>query len=597
MAALLFTLCTFASLYMSETLFTFFFAASLLLLLRYAATPQHDTGKRLMLVACAGICYGLATLTRSVTLAFMPVVVLWIVAIAFDSWRSLRLGASFRAVLRGLLFAACVMLTIAPWTIRNCNAYGRCILVETGLSYNLWAFSEPHESMGTIFKTLESIPNPADRADEATRRGMERLQEDPTILLRKPWPNWVALWRIKPIQDRFLLPNYYTDPPPLIFLSALLFDDMLYILILSAAIIGITYTLIYRTTNLVAWLPIAWVLYIVSTTMLTHGEGRYRHFLFPVLIPFAAMTLCHWRAYLRSFSIIGGGCTTHARKVVHVLMSLALIGFALYPTVMLYPWKWATGGAARSIHRLVGDGAYGMGNIQAAEAAYTRAYSAQKTADGRLILGDLYLQQGNIHKAEEFYQAGWDRKKRYIAASARVGNVLRMLGREDEARDAFQGYFVSQQEVTTWSWEHLDPPPTAYVDIGDGLDFGYVGNVYNAEKQQDATARWTNGQGVLRVGNAHAQILTMRIAAPRPQAGPDGLSHGVATVCSTDLCQPVELAPTWRIVRVLLPPTSEPTHTVAIHSPTFVAPDGRELGVLLDWVRAWNLSGPRKGMY
>ncbi|MFN8569031.1 MAG: hypothetical protein U0Z44_16285 [Kouleothrix sp.] len=183
-------------------------------------------------------------------------------------------------------------LTIAPWTLRNYAAYGRLIPVETGLSYNLWAFNEPREDAGTIFRTLENIGNPAERADYASAKGLARLREDPAILLRKLWPNWVYTWRVKPIEDRFLQENYYSDVPLALFGAALLFDDALYLVIALAGIAGLvlwdqarTLRQEWRTERRgqrgawrfvlgsrlaePRWLMIGWVLYCLATMMPT----------------------------------------------------------------------------------------------------------------------------------------------------------------------------------------------------------------------------------------------------------------------------------------------------------------------------------------
>jgi 4-amino-4-deoxy-L-arabinose transferase-like glycosyltransferase len=615
LAALLFTLATFASLFMGETLFTFLFLASLVLLMRWKQQREgrKDHHPGWLLLALAGVAYGLATLTRSVTVGFLPAVVLWITVVTWyryrgDGWLPIIPIISLvrRVAWNSVVFVVCVVLTIAPWTLRNCRAYDRCILVETGLSYNLWAFSEPHEDPDEIFRTLEGIPNPATRADEATRRGLARLREDPAILLRKLWPNWVALWRVKPIEDRFLMPNYYADPPPPVFLGALLLDDALYLLIATAGIIGICHALTRGSANrvLAALLPGLWLSYLIVTTMLTHGEGRYRHFLFPVLIPYAAVGLLLVVQWLRG----GGGFwrVPRLRGLVRLdwmgkwktrlsLICTTLLGLVLFTALDSYPWEWAARGATRSLYRLAGDAALALGSSGVAEVAYQRAYAAQKTADGQLLLGDLYHRQGRADLAEQAYRSAWQRRKRYVAASARLGNLLRAQGRSKEAREAFEGYFVSEQEVTDWSWKHLDPPTVKLVDVGNGLDFGYVGGVHHAEQEQGATARWTNGKGTIRRGGPTTSpppspmVLTLRMAAPHPDRdvvpvhicteGPGGESK--------KRCQTASLEPTWRVVRLLVSPADglSSSRSIELRSSTFLAPDGRRLGVLLDRVR------------
>src|SRR5262249_21700612 len=135
-------------------------------------------------------------------------------------------------------------------------------------------------------------------------------------------------WRVKPIEDRFIVENYYADIGLPLFSAALIFDDALYLLIALAGIAGLA---LYRATTdhrpplrlrsgqattdhepsaenparppvgaaprgggiagYFRWLLIAWLLYVLATVLLPHGGARYRHFLFPALIPYAAWTL------------------------------------------------------------------------------------------------------------------------------------------------------------------------------------------------------------------------------------------------------------------------------------------------------------------
>ncbi len=145
-SAIMLPFITFASLWMSETLFTALFISSLVVALRWVRQP------RLGVAALLGVLLGLATLTRSASLAALPLLVVWMIT-------SRPRTARLRPRVWGTV--VCVLLTcatIAPWTIRNYMAYGGLIPVETGLSYNLWVFNEPRETMGDIHRTLEAIP-------------------------------------------------------------------------------------------------------------------------------------------------------------------------------------------------------------------------------------------------------------------------------------------------------------------------------------------------------------------------------------------------------------------------------------------------------
>lgn len=598
LAALLLTLSTFASLYMSETLFSFLFTLALLLLLRWrrmvaGELPAPARFRPHALALLAGVCYGLAVLTRSLPLAFLPVLLLWMLAAsrppAPGIWRHLlpRLGY-------GLLLAAAVLLTIAPWTLRNCRAYGRCILVETGFSYNMWAFNEPHEGMETIFRTLEAIPNPAERADEATQRGMQRLREDPAILLRKLYPNWIYIWRVKPIQDRFLQADYYADPPPLVFLGALLLDDLLYVLVLLLGVVGFTAQfaapgLRWRPMLRVpALLPGLWIAYVVAASMLTHGEARYRHFFFLLLISLAAPGLLALLRFARRPHPPGS-----LRQAGLWVGCVLLLGALLHTVLVFYPWQWASRGAGRSLYHLAGDVARARGDLAGAEAAYRQARAWDSTADVLIALGDVRQAQGDTAAAEKLYRRAWRKERLYIPASARLGALLRAQGRYEEARDAFEGNHVAEQRVLDWSWQHL-PTAAPSIDVGNGLDFGSIGGMYPAEQQQGTDVRWTNGRGLLRLALPAADtdspaIVRLRLAAPHP-----GSQSVPAHLCAGGRCQAFPVQRTWRTYSLLLPPPTASAGAVVVElrSPVFSAPDGRQLGLLVDWAAVYRAAKP-----
>jgi len=558
-AAALQTYATFAGLYMSETLFSCLFAGMLLALARW----RRRGG--LWRAALAGAFFGLACLTRSAALAFLPAAMLWL------SWlEARRVGRVWAAALPALVMALCAALTIAPWTLRNCRAYGACILIETGFAYNLWAFYEPREELDEINRALEAIPNPAVRADEATRRGLERLREDPAIMLRKLPAEWERLWVVKPIQDRFLLPSAYSDPPPPLFLSALILDDLLYMLVLCASALGLA-TLLARRSALAALMGL-WIAVFIGATLFTHAEGRYRHFLFMALIPLAAVA---------AHELIGRRMPKPA-VVAAAALPLAL---ALLPLAVYYPWQWAGAGAVRSVYRWWGDLQAGAGRLEPAAEAYLAALRASETPDGWIALGDLRRRQDDLAGAEEAYELAHLRQRTYVGASARLGDFLRSQGRDEEARAAFRGRYLDQATLLDWSYRFLEPAPAAAVDVGDGLDYGYVGGVYLAEEIQGALARWTNGRGLLRIAAGDEPVLlTLRVAAPHP-----GREAVPLQVCARGACQQVAVGREWREVRVLLPGAGETTARraeklglIELRSPTFMAPDGRELGVLLD---------------
>jgi 4-amino-4-deoxy-L-arabinose transferase-like glycosyltransferase len=568
LTAILWTNATFGSLYMAETLFTTLFCAALLLTLH-----ANHSRRPLLTTALAGACYGLAALTRSAILPFLPLAAIWL---------SLNLARRFPATRiprAGIILLLTALAVIAPWTIHNASAYGRPILIETGLSYNLWAFNEPREDLDTIHRTLEQIPNPADRSDYATARGLERLREDPAILARKLWPNFVYLTRVKPIQDRFLMANYYDSIDLPLFVATLIFDDALYILIALAAIAGlILFNSIPRSIFPLspAWergsggerlLILAWILLTIGSMLLTHGEARYRHFLFPVLIPYAAWAIRRpTSAPIRWFQPIA-------------ITGIWLI--FIWTIATSYPRDWAVENIARGWPTLIGDLDRLAGRNDAAAAAYERAAAAQASPEPLLRLGDLARYSGNSTQALSAYRAARRLNPIYESSAALLGDLLRAQGNLEEARAAFRAAYLDPQYLADWSWRELpkriELTPRSAINIGDDLDYGYINGFFPAETIQATQARWSGAHASIRLSFTQpgSAILTLRMAAPHP-----GQPSVPVQICAASQCQIINVGPTWR--SYTLPISVTNTAPIELSIPTFTAADGRQLGILLD---------------
>lgn len=78
--------------------------------------------KALLLAAAAGFCWGLAALNVANILLIIPIVPLVLWAVTRD-WR--------RSVMIGAIVIAAIIMTLAPWTIRNYNLSGRFIPIRT----------------------------------------------------------------------------------------------------------------------------------------------------------------------------------------------------------------------------------------------------------------------------------------------------------------------------------------------------------------------------------------------------------------------------------------------------------------------------------
>ncbi|MEO7912207.1 MAG: glycosyl transferase, partial [Roseiflexaceae bacterium] len=207
-----------------------------------------------------------------------------------------------------------------------------------------------------------------------------------------------------------------------------------------------------------------------------------------------------------------------------------------------------------------------------------RALAALNTPDGWIRLGEHRRATGDTPGALKAYRQAVVLTPPYVAAVAHEGDLMRASGDQEAARKAFIGDYVDQQRLAEWSWAALRPQSSAYVNVGDGVDFGYIGGVYMAETQQGVLARWSDGRALLRLPGAGPGVLRLRLAAPHPDAHPTR-----AEVCVAGHCQVLSIGPTWRIYELPLTTKLADSQQIEIRSDTFDAPEGRRLGLLIDW--------------
>ena len=542
---LLLTLATFANLWMAETLWNVLWTTALLLLIRWWRVPSWHTA------ALAGVFIGLTILTRSVPLLFLPLLAGWML------WR-LR---NRRGIIHVLALIVACGLVVAPWTWRNWRAYGTPILVETGFAYNLWAFSEPPLDLGQINAILAAIPNPAARADYASAQGQALIRADPTILLRKPWPNTIYFWRVKPIQDRFLQQNYYSDVRLSYFIVALVFDDGWYLIILALAAWGIGRT--QRDGRLV--LALLWLGYVLGTTMFTHGEARYRHFIWPILLAYAAQTLAR------------DGVVTAWRG----RMAAGVVGAGLILLVLtFYPWAWAQTNIERALKRNAAERALAAGNFAQAEALAVQALEREPSPDGWMLVGRVKAAKGDGAGAIQAYGAAVNDKRDYPPATLALGAYLLAQNDPDNARTAWANEYVDQTTLNDLAWRERIQPAASRIDVGDGLDLGLVQGVYPAEELLGTRARWTNGAATIRLPAGPPRRLTLRLADPRPVTA---LPSATVLCVAPHQCTTVQLDNQWRIIHLPLPAHTAEWQITITTTAWYSPADERKLGIVLDW--------------
>ena len=113
------------------------------------------------------------------------------------------------------------------------------------------------------------------------------------------------------------------------------------------------------------------------------------------------------------------------------------------------------------------------------------------------------------------------------------------------------------------------------------LVIAFVTSAFGAEQaslRRLVQARWSDGRALLRLPGAGPGVLRLRLAAPHPDAQPTR-----AEVCVAGRCQVLSVGPTWRIYELPLTTTLAGEQQIEISSDTFDAPEGRRLGLLIDW--------------
>jgi len=150
----------------SETLFVVLLWWALEQLLR------ADASGSLTASGVAGALFGLATLTRELALYLVPLAALWLLR-----GRLLGVHAAPRpgALARAALFASCLLLTLAPWTIRNAIVFHAFIPVSTMGASNLWQGNVPITHL-EVHATLDEAGDPVARDRLARRLAWEAIR-------------------------------------------------------------------------------------------------------------------------------------------------------------------------------------------------------------------------------------------------------------------------------------------------------------------------------------------------------------------------------------------------------------------------------------
>jgi len=121
--------------------------------------------------ALTGVLLGFAVLVRPTYAGLGAIVMVWL-------WVSLP-GKRIKVVKAGVITAACMLLTISPWTWRNYRVLGRFVLVSTNGGFVFWHSNNPFTT-GSGHEVYTAL------ADQF--RGVPHDLQQPDVVQMQPYP-------------------------------------------------------------------------------------------------------------------------------------------------------------------------------------------------------------------------------------------------------------------------------------------------------------------------------------------------------------------------------------------------------------------------
>ncbi|HUS15897.1 MAG TPA: hypothetical protein VM536_12905, partial [Chloroflexia bacterium] len=536
----------FANLLLSETLFLVFVVAAFIALARYAdSAAPRPVGP----AVAAGLLLGLAALTRSTALAFVPLAALWVALLA----RGRGVPVRWWAAPVGLLLGATVLL--APQVAQNYTAYHRAILGDTSSGYNLWLAANGVKDAERLAGDLAAIPNPGDKQSYAVAKAWEIIAARPWDFAAKGLKESLDLWRINFSSEERQVRGYALGRVPAVHLWSLLVgEDLLYIIIVLAGLLGLA---VAPPDPLKALLGL-WALLWTVTAFVFFAVTRFRFPVVALLVPWAPLGMAYLGGLLRRRP---AGQDVGARRVARgqaAALGLLAVLFAVVVAPRLGDsWSATTLGAAKWDAQAPLRAAVphiAAGDVAGAEALLALA---DATVPDTLYARDAVAIRGALTPAPDRAALAAIAARPEIALgpdsplAARFepfllnGYIQQQLG-NTAALTVFnaRSLRVAGPEAVTWAARSLPPPTTNRLDIGSDLDFGAVDGFYPSEhlgpEAGALTYRWSGPHGAMRFHPAQpGQQLVIHWSGARPT----GVPAARVTLRSGGAAQTVALPP------------------------------------------------------
>jgi hypothetical protein len=568
----------YAQMLLSETLFITLLLGGFLALMHWAGERHTANGEevaqdirglwlfvlRHWSLIVAGGLFGLATLTRSLTLAFLPLAALWMAgsgSAAGGRWRLTRSG-----LISGAAFLACAGALILPWTMYNSvRLYNGLVVVDTSGAFNLLLGArtaydggrndaatrdyvlvllgqKPAAELTPPACTESPAPQPSQAARQAamTREGLCLLGAKPLAFIQKSLGELVDLFQINYTgAERFAngfalgrIPRWYT-------ISLFLLDDTIYVLVLPLAVLGWALmrklqiehhgrqSTIYNLQSAIGM----WLLYNIAVAPLLFAINRFRLPLLPfafILTVYALAELPHsgWRILRSRY---GAACAVLAGL-------LALVAATPYAYLEPRPngadSRWASylGPYPSSIAATAISWRARPG--YQAEQQVMRALGSGDAASARELLAGSDVTSSTVEIAQPLL-AGLEGRPaaglqllpslqtitqtKDIDLAIVRAELLRRMGNWAGARLILTQRFVDDANPVQLAWDWLHPValPDNHIDLAGNLDLGYIEGCYLGEGDREAQGnfRWCSNGTRLRfpaAGTGAPQTLALR---------------------------------------------------------------------------------------
>jgi hypothetical protein len=201
LAAVYFYFVLYAATLMTET---FYISGLLWLLINAMDLAEAPTLKRGLVL---GLSLSVTTLLRQSILPWAAVLIAWLL---WTGWQRGTLGRTIRS---GVVAIAVLVVSIAPFTIRNYAAYGQFLLLNSNAGYAM--YSAQHPMHGTNFREFDAAPippeligqNEAQLDRELMQRGIGFVLVDPGRYLALSLSRVVDYFEFWPTADTSLINN------------------------------------------------------------------------------------------------------------------------------------------------------------------------------------------------------------------------------------------------------------------------------------------------------------------------------------------------------------------------------------------------------